>query len=260
MAIAYSAAPRFEMGRVVRRTLSVIADNIPTFALLSLVPSLSLAALGLWGNLFEDSAGQPTLPDLDTLGWFGLGALLYFASGLVLQAGVVHGAVASLNGKRASVGDCLSTGLRNLVPLFLIGVLLGLGILAGAILLFVPGIMLLMMWCVVTPVCVVERTGVLGAFSRSRELTRGHRWAIFGLYVAFIILMIIISMVFASLIGTNTLTESPASPPSVVQLVGGIVSSMISGIIGSTFVASIYYELRQIKDGIGPEALASVFD
>src|SRR5687768_6013879 len=162
MAIAYSAAPRFEIGRVVKRTFSVILDNIVAFALLSLVPSLLLAAMGLWGNLFEDSAGQPTLPDLNTLAWFALAGLAYLASGVVLQAAVVHGAVASLNGKRASIADCLSTGLRNLMPLFLIGLLMVLGIFAGSILLIVPGIMLLVMWSVVAPACVVERTGVFG--------------------------------------------------------------------------------------------------
>jgi hypothetical protein len=39
-----------------------------------------------------------------------------------------------------------------------------------------------------------------------------------------------------------------------------VIGTMITSIIGSTFVAAIYYELRQIKEGIGPEALASVFD
>jgi hypothetical protein len=35
---------------------------------------------------------------------------------------------------------------------------------------------------------------------------------------------------------------------------------MINSIFLSTLVASVYYELRQLKEGIGPEALASVFD
>ncbi len=260
MAVAYSAAPRFEMGRVAKRTFSVVSDNLATFALLSLMPSVVLAALSLGGNLFEDSAGQPTLPDLDVLAWFALGGLVYLASGVILQAAVVHGAVVSLNGRRASFADCLSTGLKNLVPLVLIGLLMLFGIFAGMILLIVPGIMLLVMWSVAAPACVVERTGVFGALSRSRELTRGHRWAIFGLYVAVIILMIIISVVFEGLTGIGTLTEVAATAPSIVEIVGGMVSTMITSIIGSTFAASMYYELRQIKEGIGPEALAAVFD
>ena len=248
------------MGRIVKRTFSVISNNLAAFTLLSLVPSLLVAALSWGGNAFEDSAGQPTLPDLNTLALFALGGLVYLASGVILQAAVVHGAVASLNGKRASLADCLSTGLRNLVPLFLIGLLMVLGIMAGMLLLIVPGIMLVVMWSVVTPACVVEHAGVFGAFSRSRELTRGHRWAIFGLYVAFIVLMIGISMVFAGLTGLGMLAGSPETASSVVAIGANTVSTMITSIIGSTFAASMYYELRQIKEGIGPEALASVFD
>jgi hypothetical protein len=127
-------------------------------------------------------------------------------------------------------------------------------------LLIVPGIMLLVMWSVAAPACVVEHTGVFGALSRSRELTRGHRWAILGLYVAVIILMIIVSMLFAGLTGMSMLAEPTSTTPSLVELGSSMVSSMITSIIGSTFAAAIYYELRQIKEGIGPEALASVFD
>jgi hypothetical protein len=144
--------------------------------------------------------------------------------------------------------------------MFLIGLLMVLGIFAGTLLLIVPGMILVMMWSVAIPACVVERTGVFGAFSRSRELTRGHRWAIFGLYIAFILFMIVISMVFAALSGASMFGESPAGTASLAQIGGYVVSTMITSIIGSAFIASMYYELRQIKEGIGPEALASVFD
>ncbi len=260
MAIADTVAPRFEMGRVLKRTFSVISDNLATFALLSLVPGASVAALSAGDNVFEDSAGLPTLPDLNTILLLALGGLFYLASAVILQAGVVHGAIASLNGRRASIGDCLATGLRNLVPLFVIGILTMLGIFAGAILLLVPGIMLAVMWTVVAPACVVERTGVFGAFGRSRDLTRGYRWPIFGLYVAFVILMIIISVVFGALAGIGNLATTSTTITPIVAMVSDFVSTMITSIISSTFAASIYYELRQLKEGIGPEALASVFD
>ena len=260
MVVADSAAPQFEMGRVLKRTFSVISDNIATFAVLSVLPSVLLAALSWGENGFEDSNGLPTLPDLNTIVLLAVGGLLYVASGVILQAAVVHGAVASLNGKHAPLAGCLATGLRNIVPLFVILLLVLLGIFGGAILLLVPGLMLAVMWSVVVPACVVEHTGVFGAFSRSRELTRGYRWPIFGLYVAFFVLMIIISVTFGVLIGIGTLAGSPATSQPIVEIGSSTVSTMITSIIGSTFVAAIYYELRQIKEGIGPEALASVFD
>jgi hypothetical protein len=35
---------------------------------------------------------------------------------------------------------------------------------------------------------------------------------------------------------------------------------MLAAVLNAASIASIYYELRVIKEGIGPEALASVFD
>ena len=93
-----------------------------------------------------------------------------------------------------------------------------LGIFGGAILLLVPGLILAVMWSVVAPACVVERTGVFGAFSRSQELTRGYRWPIFGLYVAFFVLMIIISAVFGVLIGIGKWPGSPATSLPIVEI------------------------------------------
>jgi hypothetical protein len=260
MAIADTVAPRFEMGRVLKRTFSVISDNLATFALLSLVPGASVAALSAGDNVFEDSAGLPTLPDLNTILLLALGGLFYLASAVILQAGVVHGAIASLNGRRASIGDCLATGLRNLVPLFVITFLATLGMLAGAILLLVPGVILVVIWSVVAPARVVEHTSVFGAFSRSAELTRGYRWPILGVYVAFVVLMVTISVMFQVLYGIGGVAGASTAIRQIAEAGSTLLSSMITGIISSTFAASIYYELRQLKEGIGPEALASVFD
>jgi len=262
MAVADFVAPRFEIGRVIRRVFSVTGNNVVTFVLLALVPGLAWAAIGLVAASLKNG-GTPPFNSLALIGALGL---LYFVSGLILQGAVVHGAVASLNGRRASVGACLSTGIKYAVPLFLLGLLAGLGIVAGMILLLIPGLMLAIMWVAAGPACIVEHTGVLGAFSRSRELTRGHRWAIFGLYIVLIILVFIIAMVVGALTVAFTgvpgsLTGSAdAATPAFAEMASSALSTMITNILGSVLSASIYYELRQIKEGIGPEALASVFD
>ena len=45
MAVMQADVPRFEMGRVVKRTFGVIGHNVGTFALLSLIPGIPLAAM-----------------------------------------------------------------------------------------------------------------------------------------------------------------------------------------------------------------------
>jgi hypothetical protein len=261
MAIADSALPRFEIGRVIRRTVSVIASNIVTLAVLSLIPGLSLAAIG---DPFDDGSGGLTLPSFNTLLITAVLGLFYLASGVVLQGAVVHAAFTTLNGRRVSIGDCLATGLRYVVPLFLIGILATLGVVAGLLLLVIPGIMLAVMWIVVTPACVVEHTGVPGAFRRSRELTRGYRWSIFGLLVVLVILVFIATLVLGVLtvivIGFSQGGIAEIANFPAVEMLNSAMSTMLTSVLTSTLAASIYYELRQIKEGVGPEALAAVFD
>ena len=45
------------------------------------------------------------------------------------------------------------------------------------VLLIVPGLILLTIWAVIAPVIVVERSGVIDAFRRSRELVPRQRMA-----------------------------------------------------------------------------------
>jgi hypothetical protein len=261
MAIADTAAPRFEIGRVIRRIFSVIGSNIVTFAVLSLIPGLSWAAIG---DPFQDSSGALIIPGFNAILVVTALFLFYMASGVVLQGAVVHGAFASLSGRRASLGDCLATGLKYVIPLFLIGMLATLGIIAGMILLVVPGIMLAVMWVAVSPACVVENTGVLGAFRRSSELSRGHRWPIFGLFVVIVILVFIITFLLGVftviLIGSTQGAIADVANFTAVAMIADAISTMVTAIFTSTVAASVYYELRQIKEGVGPEALASVFD
>ena len=271
MTIAQTAAPRFDMGRVVKRTLSVTGKNFGVFALLSVLSGLTSAAMVAAGNQFGADIQAGGFPTLNTILVLVIWVLLYLASAMLLQGGVIHGAVASLNGRRASIADCLSTGLKYLWPMSLIGLLATLGVMAAAVLLIVPGIILMVMWACVGPACVVEHTGVSGAFRRSADLTRGHRWPIFGLYVAYIISMFVIFFVIGFLVGIvigfgvaaytqDAAAATASASTSATELVGGAINTMLSLITGSAFSASTYYELREIKEGIGPEALASVFD
>ena len=68
--------------------------------------------------------------------------------------------------------------------------MLSFGVMIGMILVIVPGIILLLMWWVYIPAIVVEGKGIIGAFGRSRELTRGRRWHILGLAVIVLVFTI----------------------------------------------------------------------
>lgn len=255
MTIAQVAAPRFEMGRVIKRTLSILRSNISAFTLLSIVPGLSSAAATVAGNQIEADLGTLRFPDANTIIVVAAWNLIYLVSAVLLQGAVTHATVASLNGKQASVGECLSTGLKYLWPMSLIGLVGTIAIVAGLAALIAPGILLIVMWFVVGPACIVEHAGVRESFRRSADLTRGYRWPIFGLLAALIVAV----LAFTFIVGL-VLALVATADVRVAEMVGNLISAMLFLTVGSALGAATYYELRKIKEGIGPEALASVFE
>jgi len=264
MTAAEATVPSFDMGRVVKRTVSVIGNNVASFGLMALLIGVP-SAIEIWRT--------SRIPPVLTRGFFigSTDALLLvaqiagFVGYFVLQAAIVHATIMYLNSRSSGVAQSLSVGFRFLGQLILILLLMTLGLIVGFLVLFVPGLILLVMWSVIVPCCIAERTGVIGAFGRSRELTKGHRWAIFGVLLAFFILNVVISVTVGTVGGMTIMQPVPGGPggtlnPTLLQAVLYVIFSMVTSIISATLVASIYYELRVLKDGIGAEALASVFD
>jgi len=263
MTTAETAAPRFEIERVVKRTFSVIKNNLVVFGLLSLITAIPSV---VW-SLVDPPPGAAFF-SVTTIALSAATWLVYVISIFVLQAAVVHGTVADLNGRRASFADCLATGLKHFLPLLLIALIYFLCVFIGLIFLVIPGIMIAVMMSVAVPARVVEHTGIITSFYRSQDLTDGHRWAIFGLFVAYYIVQIIISMTVFSIMGLGFMTNSPFEAAVIAAtavntwpvILASALAQMINAILSAAGAASIYYELRQIKEGIGPESLASVFD
>ena len=112
-----------------------------------------------------------------------VGAVFAMVIAALVQGALTRAVVSANEGRRASFGECLATGLHVFLPLIGLSILFSIGVGIGFVLLFVPGIILLLMWAVAVPALVVERTGVFGAFGRSAELTKGSRWKILGLFL-----------------------------------------------------------------------------
>lgn len=266
MAGGAAPATRFDLGRVIERTFASIARNFAVFALLAAllagVPAaLTGGLLALASSGASSAAGGSADNGLIALGAsaFGLTYFIGAVAAFVLRGAIVYGAVADLNGRRATFGECLSTGLRHVGWLILLAIVVTIAEVCGYILLLVPGLMMLTAWIVAVPAQVVERTGVFGAMGRSADLTRGHRWAIFGLIVIFLIGSGLVQgmalAVTAPFLATSASAAQVVSQVAIQPLV-----TAATGLVAAVGVASIYYELRSAREGIGPEALAAVFD
>ena len=190
------------------------------------------------------------------LGWW----LLYLAA----QAILIRATVAELDGHGEAIGHYATAALRSILPLLALSILLTLAVWFGMLLFFVPGVMLAIIWSVAAPAMVAERTGIVAAFGRSRRLTKGARWRIFGLCV----LVFAVYWVAAATAGIGNVAMNGLQPGGVpsIQATPSIASSIVSAVLQTAFVTlwtaiqtTLYVELRDWKDGPAGDRLADIF-
>ncbi|WP_271083559.1 hypothetical protein [Brevundimonas sp. NIBR11] len=250
-----SAYGDFDLGRVIQRTFKAISQNGVTF----LIASVILVGLPSVMQVY----GQSLLVQAQSMEGFTIMAIswvLWIIGAYVLQGMVVKVTVAGFNGKAMSIGTAFAAGIKLFLPLLGVGILVGFGTFLGALLLIVPGIILAVMWSVATAAVVVESRGVTESMQRSRELTKGHRWSIFGLAVILFVVSMIIGLLVGG-IGAATGGGFMTGPVNMgLNMATTAISNILTSVVGAAGVAALYYELRSVKEGVGPEELASVFD
>lgn len=106
--------------------------------------------------------------------------VLGFVIGIIVAMGLVRAALAVTEGRTPDVSMLLETD--GFGPYLVASILVGLGVLAGLILLIVPGIILAIVWHFFGYVIVQEpTTRATDAMRRSAEITQGYRWQLLGL-------------------------------------------------------------------------------
>lgn len=252
----YGRPAAFRIGRVFGDSFAVFGRNIVLCLALSLIfAGLPTLLYQGWIVSTTGTIGPEMAEFSSQLIWIPiLGGLINFVLSSILQASLTRAAIEDLNGGRPTFGDCLSTALSVVVPVMLIALIMSIGIGFGFVLLIVPGIILLLRWAVAIPVQVHERLGVMASLSRSASLTKGNRWALLGLLVILIVVIIALQFglgllfaILASMFGTFG------------ALVAMALVSSVSSVAFSIVAAVSYVELRLVKEGTDVKELAEIF-
>ncbi len=259
-AVAISA-PRFDQAAVVIRTLRAIRGNLFVFGALSILFAVVPNGVFRWAQLhhWEQSRGGIPLAELAL-------NVAFWASNLIglylLQAALIHGVVADLNGNRARFSECLFIGTRKFFLVVGLAILTGVCITLGMLLLILPGILIALSWSVAVPAALTEKLGIGDAIARSQALTKGHLSSIFILWIYLCLLALgsFVSLWLISFLAVSLGIVSFVGDLAVVRAFTASGAHAILALFGSAGIASVYYELRSIKEGIGPETLAAVFD
>jgi hypothetical protein len=169
-----------------------------------------------------------------------------------------------MRGRPVSLADCFKVGLRRFFPIIGLAIIIFVALMFAFVLLIVPGLMLAMMWSVATPVCVVEQLGPFRSMGRSRELTKGHRWRIFGLFLSIVIPALIVGAIVG---GVTLYTLGPSGfltlDAVLASWLGKLIGLLWKAAWGGFFAAVIavtYHDLRVAKEGLTTEQIASVFE
>jgi hypothetical protein len=169
-----------------------------------------------------------------------LGSIVELFAAFLLQAALVK-AVQDVRDGRAdmSISETVSAAVPYLWSVAGASLIAGIAITIGLVLLIVPGLWLITIWAVIVPVIIIERTGALASFGRSRQLVQGYGWQVFGTLVLVFVIMIVADIVLGIIFLALPLIWRSG------------LSTIISGTLVAPFLALvvtlIYYRLAAAK-------------
>jgi len=260
----------FRVGRVISRSVSVLFSRFVTLFIVAAAAYLPTLLVSLW---LPSSAPTGRVQPGQAAQMFAY-AILFVAVFIVFsvlgQAMIVHAAFQDMRRRPVHLGASVRVGLRRFLPLFGIAMLLAALILLAVALFItlttfitpfllvltpIPIAFILTVYFVTTPACVVEERGPFGSMRRSMQLTKGHRWRIFGLELLLVGLLVIASILIGLL---GSALRALAGPISAA--IGDLVLNAIWIAYYAVTVAVAYHDLRVAKEGVDIEQIASVFD
>jgi hypothetical protein len=269
------------LGEVLDRTFHLYKNNFWLFAGITALPfsllllaQVAFAAVGSLGAKATATHAPPLSPGA-LGGMVGGGALvliLYF-----LMIGTAHAATVfavsdlylsrpvSIRGSLSRVGWKV---FRVLALFFLIGLIIGVGVLVavalgfvigpafvflGILVLFVPAIILFCRVAVAIPAAMLEDLGAVRALERSVYLTKGHVMQIFVIFllvvVATYVAILVLQMpLLILLMASAAAHQTPSFGLQVLQQVAAFVSQVLVGPIGTIAFSLMYYNLRVRKE------------
>jgi hypothetical protein len=234
---------------VLTRTFELYSHNFIRFFIPLLVATLISGSLGTLITSYIETMPTPeygTPPETWNWIWSYIGTLLAitFVVGIIswivstIANGICVKFASDLMEKgNASLEDALNFAFFKLLSLLVAAIITGILIVLGLIALFVPGIILAIMFSLVVQVIIIEDVGALDSLSRSRRLVR-NRWS-----KTFVLLLIVyIIILFVGFVGN--LIGTPFGGAG--SIVSGVIAAFVAPIIPISL--TVYYYSMLAKE------------
>lgn len=168
------AAPQdrdtIRIGQILGDTFALMRDRPLVIFAVAAVTILPIRLLMIGIPILIRNMG---ITSANTAFWIGAipggivgGVMIVFGHGAIVGAVLAH-----RRGDQPSLLATLVPALKRLPAIAALALLVFLGEIVGLVLLLVPGIMAMLVWSVVGPALIAERTSIFDAFRRSQALT-----------------------------------------------------------------------------------------
>ena len=258
---------QFSIGRVLSRSSGMMRDNLVSVGVFMLIIQIVssgaefLAQSQFAGLVSDGSAGVSAGLQMFSSAWYWVALVINLLAGSLGWAGSVHGYLRSAQNQETTLRECFEFGLSKMIPVLVLTVLWWLGVALGFVLITVPGVILITMWSVAIPVLIGEDKGLLESFGRSRDLSRGHRWAIFGLLLlVLIVFYIAFAVILAAFVGGSAFAKlDMLNNLNPLAMIGSALVSWAIAMFLSALLSALYIELVEVKKGGRTGQLSDVF-
>jgi hypothetical protein len=174
----------------------------------------------------------------------------------VATAAITYGSFKYLRRQSTNAWNCLQYAGQKFGRIVGLAIVSGLLIFIGMLLLIVPGLVLATMFAVAMPVLLIEDLSISDCLKRSAALTLGYRWQVFGLVVLTTgVLLGGTFLLGAILVLADMVDDGFGALDIVLWLWTGLYYA-----VAAVIAATLYYRLREVKEGLGLDQLAAVFD
>ncbi len=242
-------------GTIIADSFAILMSKFPAVVIMAFVPAvIGLIISGLltgWNVVIGTAA-----PDFGSTG-SAVASILSFLVDMVVY-GVTAGLLAQLAydaklGRPLRFNHYIARALSAAIPIAILGIVATLLTALASVALIIPGLWVMAVFSVMAPAVVIEGIG-FGGLGRSASLTKGYRWPIIGTLIVFLILLMVIGIAGGVV---------AAFVADIGVLVSMVILAIVTAVAGGLFgiaVALVYARLREIKEGVSVDQIASVFD
>lgn len=171
--------------------------------------ALGMALAGLVPSFMINTSDPSGLGVLANLPLFYGSLLIVSIVNFIFIGAMIHRMNSVTSEQLSGIGSSLRIGLRKFLPMFAMSLLYGLAVMAGTILLIIPGIFLSVAFILAHIALITENRGPIDALGRSWELVKNNWWRTFIIIsVAFFIYMMLYS-VFVMIYGVTIAMSGP---------------------------------------------------